>query len=52
MSLVSVDDITLSYGDQPVIQDLSFEINKGDFLVMVGENGAGKTTVVRSFLGS
>lgn len=51
MSLVSVDDITLSYGDQPVIQDLSFEINKGDFLVMVGENGAGKTTVVRSLLG-
>lgn len=51
MSLISVDNITLSYGDQPVIQDLSFEINKGDFLVMVGENGVGKTTVVRSLLG-
>lgn len=51
LSLVSVDDITLSYGDHPVIQDLSFEINQGDFLVMVGENGAGKTTVVRALLG-
>lgn len=51
MALVSVDDITLSYGEQPVIKDLSFEINQGDFLVMIGENGAGKTTVVRSLLG-
>lgn len=51
MALVSVDDITLSYGEQAVVKDLSFEINQGDFLVMIGENGAGKTTVVRSLLG-
>lgn len=51
MSLLSVDNLTLAYGDQAVVTDLSFEINPGDFLVMVGENGAGKTTVVRSLLG-
>lgn len=51
MALVSVDNVTLSYGEQPVVKDLSFEINQGDFLVMIGENGAGKTTVVRALLG-
>lgn len=51
MSLISVNNVTLAYGDQPVVKDLSFQINQGDFLVMVGENGVGKTTVVRSLLG-
>lgn len=51
MPLVSVNDITLAYGEQPIVKDLSFDINQGDFLVMVGENGVGKTTVVRAVLG-
>lgn len=51
MPLISVNDVTLAYGDSPVVSDLSFQINQGDFLVMVGENGVGKTTVVRSLLG-
>ncbi|WP_251548122.1 ATP-binding cassette domain-containing protein [Limosilactobacillus caecicola] len=51
MAVISVNNITLAYGDQPVVKDLSFAINEGDFLVMVGENGAGKTTIVRALLG-
>lgn len=51
MALISVDDLSLAYGDHTVIENLSFQVNSGDFLVMIGENGAGKTTVVRALLG-
>lgn len=51
MAVVSVDDLTVAYGNHTVIKDLSFTINQGDFLVVVGENGVGKTTLVRTILG-
>jgi len=51
MAVVSVDDLTVAYGSHTVIDHLSFTINEGDFLVVVGENGVGKTTLVRSMLG-
>ena len=51
MSIVTVNDLTVAYGNHQVIHDLSFNINQGDFLVVIGENGVGKTTLVRSMLG-
>lgn len=51
MAVISVENLTVAYGDHPVIQDLSFTVNEGDFLVVVGENGVGKTTLVRALLG-
>ena len=51
MSIVAVNDLTVAYGNHQVIDNLSFNINQGDFLVVIGENGVGKTTLVRSMLG-
>ncbi|MBD7894626.1 ATP-binding cassette domain-containing protein [Limosilactobacillus sp. Sa3CUN2] len=51
MSIVTVNDLAVAYGNHQVIHDLSFNINQGDFLVVIGENGVGKTTLVRSMLG-
>ncbi|MBB1086495.1 metal ABC transporter ATP-binding protein [Limosilactobacillus fastidiosus] len=51
MSIVTVNALTVAYGNHQVIHDLSFKINPGDFLVVIGENGVGKTTLVRSILG-
>lgn len=51
MSIVTVNDLTVAYGNHQVIDNLSFNINQGDFLVVIGENGVGKTTLVRSMLG-
>ena len=51
MSIVTVNDLTVAYGNHQVINNLSFNINQGDFLVVIGENGVGKTTLVRSMLG-
>lgn len=51
MAVLSVEDLTVAYGDHTVFKDLSFTVNDGDFLVVVGENGVGKTTLVRALLG-
>jgi zinc transport system ATP-binding protein len=51
MSCLEVKNLTLSYGDEPVITDLSFSVDDGDYICVVGENGSGKTTLLQSVLG-
>ena len=43
--------VDVRIGRQPALCDLSFSIAGGDFLALVGSNGSGKTTVIRSILG-
>ncbi len=50
MSLIKVDNITLSYENMTVIKNLSFSVSAGDYLCIVGENGSGKSTLVKSLL--
>ena len=38
--MLEVKNLSASYGDVKVFSDLSFEIKKGDYLVIVGENGS------------
>ena len=51
MAVVSVEDLNVAFGNHQVISDLSFTVNEGDFMVVIGENGVGKTTLVRALLG-
>ncbi|KRM37374.1 ABC transporter ATP-binding protein [Limosilactobacillus pontis] len=51
MAVISVEDLNVAYGNHQVITDLSFTVNEGDFMVVIGENGVGKTTLVRALLG-
>lgn len=51
MSLITVKNLTLSYGEHKVIKNASFSINKGDFTCVVGTNGSGKSTLIKSILG-
>lgn len=44
MSKVSVTGLTKEFGDLTVLKDVSFEVNKGEFLCIVGPTGCGKTT--------
>lgn len=49
--ILTVENLTAGYGKQTIINGLSFEVNKGDYLGIVGSNGSGKTTLVKVLLG-
>ena len=51
ISLITVKNLTLAYGDKDIVDGLSFSLTAGDFLVVIGDNGVGKTTLVRALLG-
>ncbi len=51
MSLIKAENLSLGYDRQPIIQNLSFRVNKGDYLCIVGENGSGKSTLMKTLLG-
>jgi zinc transport system ATP-binding protein len=50
--LLQVEGITLAYGRRVVVADLSFHLERGGYLGLVGPNGCGKTTVLRALLGA
>lgn len=49
--LVKLNHVCFDYGFDNVLEDISFQINHGDFLVILGPNGSGKTTLVKIILG-
>ncbi len=51
MSLISCKNVYLRYDSNFVVEDLSFNVEAGDYLCIVGENGSGKSTLVKSILG-
>lgn len=44
------DNVCFSYKDEETIKNLSFELNRGEIVALVGHNGAGKTTIVKLLL--
>lgn len=44
-------DLFSYYGKSPIIQDLNFQIEKGSFVCVLGRNGVGKTTLLRTIMG-
>ena len=51
MSLITCSGVSFSYENQTVVSGLSFQVEQGDYLCIVGENGMGKTTLIRGLLG-
>lgn len=51
MSLISCKNMEFQYDGKTVLSDVSFDLNKGDYLCIVGENGSGKTTLINGILG-
>ena len=47
MSLLKVENIQKSFGKTQVLKDISFSLEKGEVLAIIGSSGSGKTTLLR-----
>jgi iron complex transport system ATP-binding protein len=50
--MLTVNNISVSYGERQVLRDVSFELCSGKTIVLLGANGAGKTTLVKALNGT
>ena len=51
MALIAMKDVTIAFEGTVAVDHVSFEVDPGDYLVIVGENGSGKSTLMRAMLG-
>jgi zinc transport system ATP-binding protein len=51
MPQIEVKGVALGYDGKKVVENLNFNINKGDYLCIVGENGSGKSTLIKTLIG-
>ncbi|EEB35776.1 ABC transporter, ATP-binding protein [Anaerococcus hydrogenalis DSM 7454] len=50
MKDIEVKDLVFSYGKDNILKNISFDLNRGDFLTIQGENGSGKSTLIKLIL--
>ncbi len=48
MPLLSISGLTKNYGEKQALQDISFSVQQGEIVGLIGKNGAGKTTILKS----
>ena len=48
--IIEVEDMTVAYGEKPVLWDIDLQIPKGVLMAIVGPNGAGKSTLIKAML--
>ena len=51
MSMLKVENLSVHYGMIQAVRDVSFEVNEGEVVSLIGANGAGKTTILRTLSG-
>jgi zinc transport system ATP-binding protein len=48
---IDVKGLTFYYDDEPVLEDISYFVEDGEFVILTGENGAAKSTLIKATLG-
>lgn len=48
---IEIDDISIFYNEVEALKNISFKVNKNDFIGIIGPNGGGKTTLLKTILG-
>jgi zinc transport system ATP-binding protein len=51
-SIIDIENVTVRYGSNVVLEDVTMKVNKGDVVGIVGPNGGGKTTLLNAILGN
>jgi zinc transport system ATP-binding protein len=51
MSFIDVKNMTVTFGGNAIVRDVTFGLDRGDVASIIGPNGSGKTTLVRAMLG-
>lgn len=51
MNILSVRNLTVSYGKVPALQGISLDVEQGQYLCLVGNNGSGKSTLLKAIMG-
>lgn len=50
-NIIEIRNLTFGYDDKPVLDNISMDIEEGDFVLVIGPNGGGKTTLLKLILG-
>jgi len=51
MSILELKNVSKSYGDETILDNINFEMEKGEFVAILGFSGSGKTTLVQLIAG-
>lgn len=51
MALLEIKDLEVNYGVIKAIKGVSFDVNEGEIIALIGANGAGKTTILHTITG-
>jgi zinc transport system ATP-binding protein len=51
LTIIETKDLCVNFGTLPVLSDVTFGVQKGDYIGLVGPNGSGKSTLIRCILG-
>lgn len=49
--MVSVNNFSISFGDTKIVENINFEVQKGEIVTLLGKSGCGKTTILRAIAG-
>ncbi len=51
MALITCENLAVGYDSKVIAKNINFSVNKGDYICVIGENGTGKSTLIKTILG-